>query len=53
MVRITLMINKKLARLKTIKQHEPFDINSQKPKGTKERFEMNLRNRFEKKMRER
>ena len=48
LVRMTLMINKRLARLKTIKKQKPFNVNTQKLRGMKEIFEINLKNRFEK-----
>ena len=48
LVRMTLRINKRLARLKTIKKQKPFNINTQKLRGMKEIFEINLKNRFEK-----
>ena len=47
-VRMTLRINKWLTRLKTIKRQKPFNINTQKLRGMKEIFEINLKNRFEK-----
>ena len=48
LVGITLRINKRSARLKTIKKQKPFNINTQKLRGMKEIFEMSLKNRFEK-----
>ena len=49
LVRMTLRINKRLARLKTIKKQKPFNINTQKLRGMKEIFDINLKkNRFEK-----
>ena len=49
--RKTLRINKRLARLKTIKKQKPFNINTQKLRGMKEIFEINRKkNRFEKKL---
>ena len=43
LVRMTLRINKRLARLKTIKKQKPFNINTQKLRGMKEIFEINLK----------
>ena len=48
LVRMTLRINKWLASLKTMKKQKPFNINTQKFKGMKEIFEINLQHRFEK-----
>ena len=45
---MTLRMHKRTPRLKTITKHKPFNINTQKLKGKKERFETNLKNRFEK-----
>ena len=42
LVRMTLRINKRLARLNTIEKQKPFNINAQKLKGMKEIFEINL-----------
>ena len=46
--RMTLRINKRLARLKTIRKQNSFNNNTQKLRGLKEIFEINLKNRFEK-----
>ena len=43
LVSMTLRINKRLARLKTIKKQKPFNINTHKLKGMKEIFEINLK----------
>ena len=43
LVRMTLRINKRLARMKTIKKQTPFSINIQKLKGMKEIFERTLK----------
>ena len=44
LVRMTLRINKRLARLITIKKaKKPFNINTQKLRGMKEIFEINLK----------
>ena len=43
LVRMTLRINKRLARLKTIKKQKHFTINTQKLKSMKEIFEINLK----------
>ena len=48
LVRMTLRINKRLARLKTIEKQNPFNINTQKLRGLKEIFEINLKNISEK-----
>ena len=43
LVRMTMRINKRLARLKTINKQKPFNIITQKLKGMKETFEINLK----------
>ena len=43
LVRMTLRINKRLARLKSVKKQKAFNINTQKLKGMKEIFEINLK----------
>ena len=43
LVRMTLRINKRLARLKTITKQKPFNVNTQKLRGMKEIFEINLK----------
>ena len=51
LVRVTVRMKERLTRLKTmkIKKKKTFNINTQKLKGMKERFEINLKkNRFEK-----
>ena len=48
LVRMTLGINKNLARLKTMKKQKSFNVYTQKFRGMKEIFEINLKNRFEK-----
>ena len=48
LVRVTLRINKRLARLKTIQKQNPLNINTQKLRVMKEILEINLKNRFEK-----
>ena len=47
MVRARISINKKLARLKTIKRTKPMMINNQRLLENKEEFQLNIRNRFE------
>ena len=42
LVRMALRIHKRLVRLKTIKKQKPFNINTQKLRGMKEIFEVNL-----------
>ena len=43
LVRMTLKINKRLARLKTMKNQNPFNVNTQKLRGMKEILEINLK----------
>ena len=47
MVRARISINKKLARLKTIKRTKPMMINNQRLLENKEDFQLNIKNRFE------
>ena len=48
LARMTLRMNKRLARLTTIGNQKPFNIKAHNPKVIKEIFEITLRNRFEK-----
>ena len=48
LVRMTLSMNKRLARLKTIKKQKPVNINTQKLKDMKARLKTTLKNRLEK-----
>ena len=47
MIRIKIKINKKLARVKSMKRPKPIYIDNQKLLASKMKFQINLKNRFE------
>ena len=47
LLRTRIKINKKLARLKSIKKQRPFRVDIQKLKVLSDTFQLNLKNRFE------
>ena len=49
LIRMTLRISKRIARLKTIKKQKPFNINTENLRGMKEIFEINLKKKKKKK----